>query len=461
MTQLFVLNQYYCIFRRKKRKRRKQMNFYSSNHGIEGCDLKTAVLNAMPEDKGLYMPEEIPLMPPYFFENMHKLSFHEIAFSVAMTLLGDDLSSGKLLNIVDESLNFEIPLLRLDDQLFMLELFHGPTLAFKDVGARFMARLMSHFSADLEKDLTVLVATSGDTGSAVANAFYGVEGVRVVLLYPSKKVSKLQEQQLSTLDKNIDAIEVEGTFDDCQHLVKSAFTDKDLQKALCLTSANSINIARLLPQCFYYFYAVAQLKKMGIIDKAPVFSVPSGNLGNLSAGLIAKRMGLPVHRFIAACNRNDSLTRYLKNGSYEARKTVHTISNAMDVGAPSNFARIDELYGHAPEFLQRDLFSASFDDDQTRDAMRRSYQRYGYILDPHAAVGICGIEAYRKNDTKSPCICLGTAHPAKFRDVVENTLNISLDLPEALRAVMHKKKRSHLLGPRFQDFKKYLISKYA
>lgn len=436
------------------------MNFYSSNHSIEQCDLKTAVLNAMPEDGGLYMPEDIPAMPSHFFENMHKLSFHEIAFSAAMTLLGDELSPANLLSIVDDSLNFDIPLVRLGNQLFVLELFHGPTLAFKDVGARFMAKLMSHFSADLEKDLTVLVATSGDTGSAVANAFYAVDGVRVVLLYPSKKVSKLQEQQLSTLDNNIDAIEVEGTFDDCQNLVKNAFTDKDLQKALCLTSANSINIARLLPQSFYYFYAAAQLKKMGF-DNTPVFSVPSGNLGNLSAGLIAKRMGLPVRRFIAACNRNDSLTRYLESGSYEPRKTVHTISNAMDVGAPSNFARIDELYGHAPEFLRRDLFSASFDDNQTRDAMRRIYEQYRYILDPHAAVGICGIEAYRKNDPESPFICLGTAHPAKFRDVVENTLNIRLDLPEALQAVMHKKKQSHLLSPRFGDFKKYLISHYA
>ncbi|MDD3716806.1 MAG: threonine synthase [Candidatus Marinimicrobia bacterium] len=432
------------------------MEFYSTNHQSDSVDLRTAVLKGMPDDKGLYMPEDIPQMPPHFFANIHKLGFREIATSVALTLLGDELSSDTLIRIIDESLNFVIPLVRLDEKLYILELFHGPTLAFKDVGARFMARLMGFYSRDSGRTLTVLVATSGDTGSAVANAFYGVEGIRVVLLYPSGMVSKLQERQLCSQGGNIRALEVSGSFDDCQRLVKTAFSDAELREHLQLTSANSINIARLIPQSFYYFYAYARLRAEGV-NSSPLISVPSGNLGNLTAGLIAKRMGLPVRRFIAACNRNDSLTRYLKNGRFEPSDTIRSISNAMDVGNPSNFARILELYGHAVDFLRQDLFSASFDDAATREMMQRMDREYGYICDPHGAVGICALEAYRKYDSDTPAVCLETAHPAKFDDTVRETLGKAPEMPEVLTEVLHKEKRAMKMDADYPDFRRFLL----
>lgn len=435
------------------------MKYFSTNHKVEPVDLRTAVLQGLPKDRGLYMPEEIPLMPQRFFDNMHLLNFRELASAVALTLLGDDLPSDVIVRIVDETLSFNTPLIKLDEKNFILELFHGPTLAFKDVGARFMARLMAYYQKDSDKKCTVLVATSGDTGSAVANGFYGVEGIDVVLLYPSGKISKIQEQQLTTLNKNVTALEIEGSFDDCQDLVKQAFIDDELNKKMMLSSANSINLARLIPQTFYYFNAMAQLKNRAY-DEAPVISVPSGNLGNLSAGLIAKRMGLPVKSFIAACNKNDSLTKYLLNGEYKAQKTKHTISNAMDVGNPSNVVRIQDLYGYAMPFLKQDLHSWSFSDEETRDMMREAYKKYDYILDPHGAVGLCGAEKYHKLiDGNDVCITVETAHPAKFADIVEPVLGVTPPMPERLEKVLHLEKKAIKMPVDHGVFKEYLLSR--
>jgi len=435
------------------------MKYFSTNHHVEPVDLRTAVLQGLPKDRGLYMPEDIPKMPQRFYDNMHLLNFREIASAVALTLLGEDLSPDVIVQIVDETLSFNTPLVKLDEKNFILELFHGPTLAFKDVGARFMARLMAYYQKDSQKKCTVLVATSGDTGSAVANGFYGVEGIDVVLLYPSGKISKIQEQQLTTLDKNITAIEVEGSFDDCQDLVKQAFIDDELNEKMMLSSANSINLARLIPQTFYYFNAIAQLRNRGYQD-APVISVPSGNLGNLSAGLIAKRMGLPVKGFIASCNKNDSLTKYLINGEYQAQVTKHTISNAMDVGNPSNVVRIQDLYGYAMPFLKQDLHSWSFFDEETRDMMRETYKKFDYILDPHGAVGLCGAEKYHQQiDGNDIVITVETAHPAKFGDIVEPVLGVKPPMPERLEKVLHLKKKAIKMAVDHGVFKEYLLSR--
>ena len=435
------------------------MKYFSTNHKVEPVDLRTAVLQGLPKDKGLFMPEDIPVMPPRFFQSMHVLNFKELSSAVALTLLGDDLPSDVIVKIVDDTLSFNTPLVKLDDKNYILELFHGPTLAFKDVGARFMARLMSYYLKDSDQKATVLVATSGDTGSAVAHGFYGVEGIDVVLLYPSGKISKVQEQQLTTLDKNITALEIEGSFDDCQDLVKKAFVDDELSSRMMLSSANSINLARLIPQTFYYFNAVAQLRSRGV-DDAPVISVPSGNLGNLSAGLIAKRLGLPVKSFIAACNKNDSLTKYLQNGDYRSQKTKHTISNAMDVGNPSNIVRIQDLYGYAVPFMKQDLHSWSFFDEDTRDMIKRTYDTYGYILDPHGAVGMCGSETYhRRINGNDICITVETAHPAKFGDIVEPVLGVAPEMPERLEKVQHLEKKAIKMAADFEAFKEYLLSR--
>lgn len=433
------------------------MKYFSTNQEVEEVDLKTAVLHGLPKDKGLYMPIDIEKMAPQFFDNIEKLSFRELASAVALTLLGEDLPADVIVKIVDDTLSFNTPLVKLDDKNYILELFHGPTLAFKDVGARFMARLMAYYLKDSEQKATVLVATSGDTGSAVAYGFYEVENIDVVLLYPSGKISKIQEQQLTTLGKNITALEVDGSFDDCQDLVKQAFIDEELSEKMTLSSANSINLARLIPQTFYYFNLVAQLRSQGIKDD-PVVSVPSGNLGNLTAGLIAKRMGLPIKKFIAACNKNDSLTRYLNSGDYEAKATKHTISNAMDVGNPSNIVRIQDLYGHAVPFMKLDILSWSFYDSETKEMMKACYKKYNYILDPHGAVGMCAAEKYHK--TVSPddiVITVETAHPAKFGDVVEPVLGIEPPMPERLEKVLKLKKKSIKIGTDFEGFKEYLL----
>lgn len=435
------------------------MKYFSTNHNVEPVDLRTAVLQGLPKDKGLYMPEDISRMPMRFFENLDKLNFKEISTAVALTLLGDDLPTDVIVAIVDDTLSFNTPIVELDEHNYILELFHGPTLAFKDVGARFMARLMAYYLRDSKEKATVLVATSGDTGSAVAHGFYGVEGIDVVLLYPSGKISTIQEQQLTTLGKNITALEIEGSFDDCQDLVKQAFVDDELSEKMMLSSANSINLGRLIPQSFYYVNAVAQLRSRGI-EKAPVFSVPSGNLGNLTAGLIAKRLGLPVKAFIASCNKNDSLTKYLASGEYKAQKTKHTISNAMDVGNPSNIVRIQDLYGYAVPFMKQDLYSWSFFDEETRQMIKETYSKYDYMLDPHGAVGMCGAEKYHKTvNADDLVITVETAHPAKFGEIVEPVLGKAPDMPERLEKVLHLDKNALKMSTDFAAFKDYLLSR--
>ena len=364
------------------------MQYYSTNGIAPKVSLQEAVVRGLAPDKGLYMPERIPTIPQAFFNNIGEMTLQDIAFVVANTLFGDDIDSATLKEIVNETLNFDIPLVHVDENRYSLELFHGPTLAFKDVGARFMARLLSYFNKQKgTKDVNVLVATSGDTGSAVANGFLGVQGVRVFVLYPKGKVSKIQEAQFTTLGKNITALEISGTFDDCQALVKSAFMDDELNEKLQLTSANSINVARFLPQMFYYFYAYAQLAKMGKPLDNVVVSVPSGNFGNITAGLIGKRMGLPIKRFIAANNKNDIFYQYLLSGNYNPRPSISTIANAVDVGAPSNFARILDLYGNSHSAIKEEISGCTYTDEQIAETLKDTYNKTNYLLDPHGAVG--------------------------------------------------------------------------
>jgi threonine synthase len=431
------------------------MKLYSTNKKVQSVSIQDAVLQGLATDGGLFMPQEIPNLPASFFSNLTEMNWQEIAFSVAQNLLGDDIEKNTLQKIVSESLDFDIPLVKLDENMHILELFHGNTLAFKDVGARFMARLLGHFIEKKQKSETtyILAATSGDTGSAVASGFHNVPNVEVILLYPKGMVSHIQEQQLTTYQGNIRALEIEGTFDDCQDLVKKAFLDSDLQNALTLTSANSINIARLIPQSFYYFYAVAQLGKT---DKNIVVSVPSGNFGNLSAGLMAKRMGLNISKFIAANNQNNSVVDYLKTGDFEARKTIKTISNAMDVGNPSNFVRMLELYKNSHEALSKDIVGVSFDDHSTKDAMKEIFEKYNYIVDPHGAVGYLGLK--NKLNENEVGIFLETAHPAKFGDVVKESIGKEAEIPERLKAFLGKEKKVTLMNPEFDKFKEYLMA---
>ena len=434
------------------------MLFYSTNNKHKLFSLSEAVLKGLPDDNGLFMPERIPVLPEEFWKSISTLSIDEIANEVASLYLGDDLPAETIRKITSEAMNFPIPLVKLNGNTFCLELFHGPTLAFKDVGARFMARTMALLNRDEDKKLTILVATSGDTGSAVANGFYNVPGIDVIILYPSGKVSPLQEKQLTTLGGNITALEIQGTFDDCQALVKKAFLDSSLKEKYRLSSANSINIARLIPQSFYYIDA---WKQMQMMDPGPVvFSVPSGNFGNLSAGLFAKRMGLPVEKFVAANNRNDSVLDYLKTGNYKAKNTIATISNAMDVGNPSNFARMLDLYENDPEKMRADISAYSFDDDQTRSAMMEVFQEYKYVMDPHGAVGYLGWNSFVQ-DKKSNAngIILETAHPSKFKDVVEETLKIQVALPEQLSSIADKSKNSIVLKAEYPIFHQYLMER--
>lgn len=435
------------------------MKYYSTELEVPEVDLKTAVLDSLPADKGLYLPEDMTVMPQAFYNNLKNLSLREVASAVAAAMLGDDIEMNDLMQMVHEAINFDAPLVKLDEKNYVLELFHGPTLAFKDFGARFMARLMQYFIKGSDRKLTVLVATSGDTGSAVANGFLNVDGIEVIILYPSGKVSEIQEKQLTTLGGNITALEIDGSFDDCQSLVKTAFLDEDLRTKYQLTSANSINIARLIPQTFYYFYACGQLQKLGITD-TPVISIPSGNVGNLTAGLIAKRMGLPVKHFIASCNANDVLPDYLESGEYEPKETRHTISNAMDVGNPSNFARIHALYGYIIDFLKQDLRSWSYSDDETRSAIKEVYDKYDYILDPHGAVGYCGSKSYHENEDKDAvCITVETAHPAKFIETVEPVIAKKIELPERLAQCVDKEKKAIQLSSEYNGFKTWLLKR--
>lgn len=416
------------------------MKYYSTNKKASFATLQEAVIKGLAPDKGLYMPERIPTLSQEFFHDIDKMSFQDIAFHVAEAFFGEDIDKTQLKTIVEETLSFDCPIVPIKDKIYALELFHGPTLAFKDVGARFMARLLQHFlQKDKNQEVNVLVATSGDTGSAVANGFLGVKGIHVYVLYPKGKVSKIQECQFTTLGENITAIEVDGTFDDCQRLVKEAFINPTLNKEYNLTSANSINVARFLPQSFYYFYAYAQMKRMGI-EKELVISVPSGNFGNLTAALFAHRMGLPIKRFIAANNANDVFLQYLKTGIYDPQASIQTIANAMDVGNPSNFARMLDMYGQSLERMRELISAYSFTDSTIRATILQCYKETGYILDPHGACGYRSLELALE-PTEYGIFC-ETAHPAKFKNVIEETLNTPIFIPEKLQKFMQGTKKT-------------------
>lgn len=432
------------------------MRFYSTNNRRIFTTLKDAVLQGLAADNGLYMPETIPTLPDSFFKQIHELDFRQIALTVAEQFTGSDIPPDELKKMVDHTIIFEAPLVQIEDNISALELFHGPTMAFKDFGARFMSQLLGFFSARIKQEIVILVATSGDTGSAVANGFLGVPGVRVVVLYPSGKVSDIQEKQFTTLGKNITALEVEGTFDDCQRLVKTAFLDKGLRDKYFLTSANSINIARLIPQSFYYFYAYAQRSRR---DKPVVFCVPSGNFGNLTAGLLSKRMGLPVDQFVAATNVNDVVPEYLHSGEMKPRPSRHTLSNAMDVGNPSNFARMMDLYGGDLDAIRKDITGCAFTDHETEEAMREVYRKHGYVLDPHGAVGYLGLKKYlQENSREVNGIFLETAHPAKFGESVEKVIGQAVPLPATLQKFLEGKKQTVMVGSGYEEFRETLIS---
>ena len=433
------------------------MKYYSTNKQSQSVSLQEAVVKGLASDRGLFMPEAIKALPSSFYDHIEDLSFQEIAYRVADAFFGEDIPADTLKDIVYDTLNFDVPLVKVEENIYLLELFHGPTLAFKDVGGRFMARLLSYFiRKEGQKDVNVLVATSGDTGSAVANGFLGVEGIHVYVLYPKGKVSEIQEKQFTTLGQNITALEVDGTFDDCQALVKSAFMDKELNDHLLLTSANSINVARFLPQAFYYFYAYAQLKKMGQADnKKVVVCVPSGNFGNITAGLFGKQMGLPVSRFIAANNKNDIFYQYLQTGKYNPRPSVATIANAMDVGDPSNFARVLDLYQESHEAICRDISGTTYTDEQIRETVKTTYQQTGYLLDPH---GACGFRALKEGLKEGEVgVFLETAHPAKFLETVEDIIADKVTIPAKLQEFMKGEKQSLPLSKEFADFKAYLL----
>jgi threonine synthase len=434
------------------------MKYFSTNHKAPIATLKKAVVKGLAEDRGLYMPEEIKKLPKEFFENIENYSFQEIACVVADAFFGEDVNAEDLKKIVCETLSFETPLAQVEDNIYSLELFHGPTLAFKDVGARFMARLLQYFIRKEKGDslVNVLVATSGDTGSAVANGFLGVDGIHVYVLYPKGKVSKIQECQFTTLGKNITAVEVDGVFDDCQTLVKNAFMDSELNSAMKLTSANSINVARFLPQAFYYFNAYSQLKRLGKADEM-VMCVPSGNFGNICAALFGHAMGLPIKRFIAANNANDVFFNYLKTGQYEPKPSVQTIANAMDVGDPSNFARIIELYGNSHKRISSLISGATYSDSQIAESMKACREQTGYILDPH---GACGYRALKENlKIGEVGVFCETAHPAKFKDTVEGIIGSEVAIPERLAAFMRGEKQSVPMTKDFADFKKFLLGR--
>ncbi|MEY4273334.1 MAG: Threonine synthase [Bacteroidota bacterium] len=433
------------------------MKLYSTKHESADVDLQEAIFRGLPPDNGLYMPYEIPVMPASFFETIHTLSLPEIAKAVCQNLLGDDLTDAEIEGIIDSSMTFEAPVVSLEENVGVLELFHGPSMAFKDFGARFMAAIMSHYLLKAKREIRILVATSGDTGGAVAQGFYNTPGISVTILYPTGKVSDIQEKQLTTLGGNVTALEIDGTFDDCQRLVKQAFLDTDLRSAFNLASANSINIARLIPQSFYYFAAFAALRKQGI-RKPVVFSVPSGNFGNLSAGLMAYQMGLPVQAFVAACNANHPVPDYLATGNYEPKPSVETISNAMDVGAPSNFIRMQILAGTDIEKV-RSLVKGYFTSDETtKKIMLDVYQRTGYVMCPHTAVAYDGLKQYEAEYAGDFYgVMLSTAHYAKFLPTVEATLGTQVEVPTRLAELLDQEKKSIPMGTDFEGFKKYLL----
>ena len=433
------------------------MKYYSTNKKVTGVSLQDAVVKGLAEDKGLFMPNNIKTLPQSFFDTIETLSFQEMAYIVADAFFGEDVEADALKKIVYETLNFDVPLVNVSDNFYSLELYHGPTLAFKDVGGRFMSRLLGYFiqKQNDNSKVKVLVATSGDTGSAVANGFLGVEGIHVYVLYPKGLVSPIQECQFTTLGQNITALEVDGTFDVCQALVKSAFMDEELNAKLKLTSANSINVARFLPQSFYYFYAYAQLKKLGKANNV-VMCVPSGNFGNITAGLFAKRMGLPIKRFVAANNRNDIFLQYLETGEYKPRPSISTIANAMDVGDPSNFARVLDLYTGSHKAICAEISGVSYNDQQIAETLKSCYSETGYLLDPHGAVGYRALqEGLKENETG---IFMETAHPAKFLETVESIIGEKVEIPQKLQEFMKGTKQSLSLSKDFDGFKKYLMS---
>lgn len=410
----------------------------------------------MPADGGLYMPESLPVMPDKFFRDLPEMTFQSLSFEVAKTLIGNDVPADILHKIIDDAINFETTLVNITEKIKTLELFHGPTLAFKDVGARFMSRLMAYFVRGSDRKLNILVATSGDTGSAVANGFFQIPGINVIVLYPAGKISLIQEKQIATMGGNVIALKVKGTFDDCQRLVKAALVDPDVQKALTVSSANSINIARLIPQTFYYFNAFRQIQDFH--DKKIAVCVPSGNFGNLTAGLIAKKMGLPVDRFIAATNINHIVPDYLSTGIFHPQASIQTISNAMDVGNPSNFARMLALYDNSLDNMRRDIDGEYFTDDETRAAIAAVYREIGYILDPHGAVGYLGIKNYLdRNPSTDTGIFLETAHPAKFRDVVEPIIGTTIAIPDRLAKFLERKVLSINISSEYEEFKAFLL----
>ena len=430
------------------------MKYYSLNYNSKSTQFHEAVKKGLAPDRGLYFPESIPQLPQSFFDEIEKMSIPEMAYKVIKPYVGNQILKKKLMEIVTETLDFEFPIIEITDQIAAMELFQGPTLAFKDVGARFMARSLGHFNEKSKEKVTVLVATSGDTGGAVANGFLGVEGVEVVILYPKGKVSEIQEKQLTTLGQNITALEVDGVFDDCQEMVKSAFLDAELS-SIGLTSANSINIARWLPQMFYYFIAYRSLKHL---NKKLVFSVPSGNLGNICAGIMGQKMGLPIDHFIASTNANDSVPRYMETGIYDPQPTIQTISNAMDVGNPSNFIRIQKIFNNDVVKMKKTLSAFRYTDQETKEALKEIYGLKAYIADPHGAVGYLGLKEYLSQHGEDHYgVFMETAHPVKFIDVVKKTLKIEVEVPERLNSILSKEKESIPIKD-YSELKAYLLN---
>ena len=431
------------------------MIYFSTNNTQETASLKQAVIKGLAPDKGLYMPERINRFRPEFIENISNYSFKEIAIETARLYFGEDIPENNLIEIVNDAINFDAPVIDLDDKLSVLELWHGPTLAFKDFGARFMARTLAYFLRNTDKEVHVLVATSGDTGSAVANGFLGVDGIKVHILYPKNKVSEIQEKQMTTLGQNITALEVNGNFDDCQSMVKEAFLNRELNDRLYLTSANSINIARLFPQSFYYCHAYAQKFENG---RPITFCVPSGNFGNLTSGLLAKSMGLPIHHFVAATNANKVVYDYIQSGEFNPMASVQTISNAMDVGNPSNFTRMSSFYRGIHSEMIKDISAYTFSDEETEDAILEVYNKYNYLIDPHGAVGYLAAKLHSALRPEERVIILETAHPAKFAEVVERSIEQKIEIPERLQKCMDKEKQSIALENDFSDLKSYLLT---
>ena len=428
------------------------MNYYSLHHKSPNTTFKNAVVEGLAKDRGIYFPENITPLSKEFIDNIENYTNHEIAFEAIKQFVGDEIPTEKLKEIIAATVSFDFPLVNVDENIASLELFHGPTMAFKDVGAKFMAQCLEYFNRDNKEEVTVLVATSGDTGGAVANGFLGAKGVNVVILYPSGKVSDIQEKQLTTLGQNITALEVDGVFDDCQEMVKTAFLDSAITKKL--TSANSINVARWLPQMFYFFFAYKELKSK---NKELVFSVPSGNFGNICAGIMAQKLGLPIKHFVAATNVNDTVPNYLVDGIYEPKPSKATISNAMDVGNPSNFIRIRELFNNDLDTLKSAFSSYSFTDDATRETMKKIYENSGYIADPHGAVGYLGLKKHGLQNNEFG-VFLETAHPVKFLDVVEETLPVKVEIPEQIQKVIDNKKVA-IKASSYEDLKAFLMKK--